>query len=426
MSHWITSFTLVEHGGMLLPFIVIVKSQIVVPARPRHSIAAMSLTIVNVRAGVLMITCAFAPVCLCRSVGGTMVDLLTQIETFLTEYRAVATVIGSPLVALLAGKLFLMLVAVFKLRRVHQIVSADDPALGDVEDIQRIRFPIEERDPEGLLSQKIAASEFNMLGKPHSNAAMIVLYYKVGGKILAYLTAEHFRSERIIFFWYIAKGAETPNAGSDERTERGPAESEVATDLVSKLIHICNGYGGWDHVIAEVDSRDPHEAVMRLRRFQQYAWHLRFSKFDHPLRWLLQRPPLRWIIPRKPPAPSVFKVDLPFKMPLHEAGFLFEAEKHETPAWLVVAPRENEKVETVGGRHVMPREKVVALLDALRRSYEDPDEPEYSAYIATFYDTIAETVPDPSRLICRGPELAVDRAAPRAAGNVVLGRPRPA
>lgn len=34
MSHWITSFTLVEHEGMLLPFIVIVKSQIVVPGTP--------------------------------------------------------------------------------------------------------------------------------------------------------------------------------------------------------------------------------------------------------------------------------------------------------------------------------------------------------------------------------------------------------
>ena len=34
MSHWITSFTLVEHERMLLPFIVIVKSQIVVPGTP--------------------------------------------------------------------------------------------------------------------------------------------------------------------------------------------------------------------------------------------------------------------------------------------------------------------------------------------------------------------------------------------------------
>lgn len=355
-----------------------------------------------------------------------MVDLLTQIEKFLTEYRTIVTVIGSPLVVLVAGKLFLVLMSVFKLRRVHQIISADDPALGDVEDIQRVRFPIEERDPEGLLSQKIAASKFNMLGKPRSNAAMIVLYYKVGGKILAYLTAEHFRSERIIFFWYIAKGEEAPNVRPGERAGREPAESEVATDLVSKLIRVCNGYGGWDHVIAEVDSRDPHEAVTRLRRFQQYAWHLRYSKFDHPLRWLLQRPPLRWLFPPKPPSPSVFKVDMPFKMPLHEAGFLFEAEKHETPAWLLVAPRENETVEKAGDRHVMPREQVVALIDVLRQSYHDPEEPEYSAYIAGFFGRAAQAVPDPSRLICRGSELDAGRPARRPARKAVLGRPRPA
>ena len=354
-----------------------------------------------------------------------MMSIVTQIETALSAYPALTAAIGSPLVLLLAGKLFLLLYSIFKLRRVHQITSADDPALGKVEDIQRARFPIEERDPEGLLAQKIAASDFDMMKAPGSDAAMIVLYYKVGQEIVAYLTAEHFRAARIIFFWYIAKRDEAPHAKASEAAQ-DPADSEMATHMVRKLLKVCRKNGGWDRVIAEVDSRDPREAVMRLRKFQQYAWQLRFSYFDHPVRWLLQRGPLRWLFAQKKVPPSVFKVDMPFKTPLHKAGFIFESERHETPAWLVVAPRDNEAVEEVGDRRFMPQEQVVALLDALRRSYEDPDEPEYSAYIAAFYDKIAKAVPDPSRLIFRLSELEARRPVLRSARTATLRRPGPA
>ena len=357
-----------------------------------------------------------------------MMGFIAQIEAVLSRYPGLVAAIGSPLVLLLAGKLFLLLYSLFKLRRVHQITSADDPALGKVEDIQRARFPIEERDPEGLLAQKIAASNFDMMKQPGSDAAMIVLYYKVGHEIVAYLTAEHFRAARVIFFWYIAKRDEAPNARASKSVQAGqePADSEMATHMVRKLLRVCQKNGGWDHVIAEVDSRDPHEAVMRLRKFQQYARQLRYSYFDHPVRWLVQRSPLRWLFKQGKVPPSVFKVDMPFKMPLHEAGFIFEAQRHETPAWLIVAPKKNEAVEEVGDQHFMPQEQVVALLDALRRSYEDPEEPEYSAYIAAFYDKIAKSVRDPSRLIFRLSEVEARRPALRSARSAALRRPDPA
>lgn len=322
---------------------------------------------------------------------------IAQIEAFLSTYPALVAAIGSPLVLLVLGKLFFLGLGVFTLRRVHQITSPDDPALSRVEDIQNDRFPVEERDPEGLLARKIAASNFDMRKRPGGDAATIVLYYKLGQDILAYLTAEYFVSTRTVFFWYIAKSDETPDG-----RRLGPGDAEMARRLVKALLRTCNRIAGpWRYVIAEVDARNVNDAIKRLGVFQSYAHALRYSNYDDPLRWLWQRLVRLFLRGRKAMPPSVFKVDIAFRMPLHEAGFLFEAEKHETPAWFVVAPRDNTALPQLNGEPVMLRDQVVGLLDTLRQSYIDPDEPAYSAYITRFFDSLAAAIPEHSRLIFR-------------------------
>lgn len=360
---------------------------------------------------------------------GDLMDFIKPIEQYLAEHPALIGAVSTPLAIWLGGKLLALVISLFNLRRVHQIVSADDPALDEVETIQRIKFPIEERDPEGLLARKIAASDFDPMKRPRGDEAMIVLYYKRGRNVIAYLTAEYFKETRTIFFWYIALRDEHKDGAAEEggsaAVPMDPGDVRAALKMVKKLLTICDRIGGtWEHVIAEVDSRDMIEAVFRLRRFQQYAWLLRYSNYDDPMRWPAQV--WRWLrggTGKQPP--SVFKVEIPFRMPLHEAGLTFEAEKHETPAWLVVAPRDNEAVRKLGPDRVMPRDEVVTLLHALRNSYSDPDEPQYNAYITGFYDKLVSTVPEQSRLISRLSSVEGVRVSPRGRRSV-LRPPRPA
>jgi hypothetical protein len=351
--------------------------------------------------------------------GEATMGLLGQIEAYLATHPQLIAAAGTPFVAWLAAKLLAGVLALFSLRRAHQITSPDDPALDAVEAIQRRRFPVEERDPEGVLTEKIAASGFRVFRKPRSSAVMIVLYYRRGKDITAYLTAEYFADLRTVFFWYIAMGDEDkPDGANSDASPGDPADAKAALRLVTKLLLICKRLGGWDNVIAEVDARDGREALKRLRRFQHYAWHLRHARFDNPLRPLLMVG--RWLgIGNATQRPSVFKRDVPFRMPLHEAGLVEEAQAHETPAWLVVAPRDNEALaKAPGGFPTLRRESVAVLLEALRRSYTDPEEPAFNSYIARFFETMAAQLPEESRLLSQRADIG-------SLGHVQPSRPPP-
>lgn len=339
-------------------------------------------------------------------------DILEQAWRLIVENAAlIVALLGSP-VLVAAGT---RIAAIFQLRRVHLVTRADDPVIDLIEQVQRLHFPEEELDSPGLLAERIAASKFDMFKKPRAESAVILIYYRRRGKIHGYLSAEYFKKTRTIFFWYLVN----VEISGKRRVERqGTADGEMeataiahdtkaAVKLIQKLSRVCNGINGsWRQIVAEVDATSAHKAIPRLKMFQRYAKSLaRQAGNRNPLRWLFGA--------KKPGAPQVFKVDVPFKMPLHEAGFLFEAEKHETPAWLVFAPQDPSQLQMQDGRCSLPRARVDEMLETLRLSYQNADDPEYNRYIDGFYARLSQGLPEQCPLISRGSEFGASQRAAR-------------
>jgi hypothetical protein len=280
--------------------------------------------------------------------------------------------------------------------RVVQIKRPGDPHIRIIEHIQSL-FPPDEQDPPGLLAKKIAETKFDLFGRPQADHWMICLYHKAGGRVRGYLSAQYFVESQTIFFWYLVHTREhsvhskpadfAPDAKAATEDETKELR-DVAVDLIQKLLLICSaGPRPWQHLLAEVDAAgsDLKSAKNKVRRFQQYA--------EEISKRLNLKTGTAWR--------RVFKVDIPFMMPLHDKDELDHAKQHESPGWLVYTPRDADRYKTADERYVMAGDEVKGLLHSLLvLGYRDDADPEYNDYIRRFHQEMCEGVSDRVELIC--------------------------
>jgi hypothetical protein len=279
--------------------------------------------------------------------------------------------------------------------RVVLIRSSRSRWVGWIEDVQEKIFPPDECDPRGVLGRRIDRSKFGLLGHPHSDDATVAIVYVKGRTPVAYLSAEYFRDVGIIFFWYIVSlrdGAAREDLADLhlDWDEIASVREPISPKLIAKLLDVCSGKHPWNSVVAEVDVASIQRARQKVMSFQRAARTMIARILDHPIR--------RWRLLRRrvdPQAPRVFKVDIDFMMPLHDADLLDEAHKHESPGWLLFAPREPDRYlrdgrYEIGGAEVGDR----LLATLLMRSYHDPDHPAYNVYIADFYAQLTRDLPE--------------------------------
>jgi hypothetical protein len=332
-----------------------------------------------------------------------IIELIWQI--FSDNRDLLITLVGSPVVVAIGARFY----SIFQLRRVYQIKSADDGAIAAIEQIQERIFPKEECDPPGFLSQKIEDSHFDILGRPRSNQVMICLYYRKGRRFHGYLSAEYFVDTKTIFFWYLVnlRRSDSPYSKEkmgEEAEDLGPDhyDTKVAVHLIKKLSRICNGIDGpWRQMIAEVDSSQVEEAVKRVSQFQRYSRTLRRSTWRGRL--------IRLFKPTASQRPQVFKADMDFKMPLHDPGLLYEASRHETAAWLVIAPQ--APMEHKDGGPELDKARIGEIFESLVGSYRDKHEPRFNEYISRFYADLLAKLPERVRLVSERTLLAARPAA---------------
>jgi hypothetical protein len=273
-------------------------------------------------------------------------------------------------------------------KKVWQIRSPRDPHISLIEKIQRETFPENELDPEGLLERRIAASRISRFGRARGDTVMIALYYKSKRRLRGYLSAEYFPGNNTIFFWYLVhvRRPDKETEPTEDDVEIAADERDVAVGLIREMFKICQRTGRpWHHLIAEIDVADANNARRKVRRFQMYGDKLRKAQGADGI--------------ERRPLPAVFKVDMPFRMPLHDADMLQEATTRESPGWLVYAPNDVASHRRADGHYAITRADVGLLLDTLARSYHDGDNPGYNTYVKAFFAGLAAPLPEELPLI---------------------------
>jgi len=278
--------------------------------------------------------------------------------------------------------------------RVIHIRSSHSPSVQWIEDIQERVFPPDECDPRGLLGSRIRQSRFDLFGHPHSNEAMIAIAYVKGRQPVAYLSAEYFADLGAVFFWYIVSledqtlRTQLVDLNVDWQ-QVASVKDGIPSRLIEKLLDVCSGGEGWKYVVAEVDVAEIPRARKKVGAFQRYAHEILVRVLRSPIKRLRLRG-------RKldPDAPRVFKVDMDFMMPLHDADQLHEAHQHESPGWLVFAPRIPERYRRNGRYEIASAEVKNELLNALLiRGYRSAENEDYNTYIRSFYEDMVRDLP---------------------------------
>jgi hypothetical protein len=291
--------------------------------------------------------------------------------------------------------------------RLVLIKRSDDPLVGWIEDVQQRIFPEDECDPPGVLGRRIDASNFGILGRVRemfggvrADTSMIALVYLKRRTPVAYLSAQYFPQQRTIFFWYIfsLRGKRMRKKLSDMAInweDVDAVKEKVSTRLLGKLLAVCDRGQDWRYLVAEVDDGNLGEARNKISAFQRLASEVAVAQ--------LKRHPVKRWFRRGVPADlneRVFKVDIPFKMPLHDPDLIERAREHEASGWLVFAPRSKAPFKT-GKGYAIEREIVRdQLLNALiMLGYRNSDNAEYNAYIDAFFRRMTANMPEKVALI---------------------------
>jgi len=283
--------------------------------------------------------------------------------------------------------------------RVKLLRNSRDPLVTWIEQVQERIFPPDECDPAGVLGRRIDRSRFDWLGRPQSDEVMIAIVYLKGRTPVAYLSAEYFRKTGGIFFWYIVSlhDEKYKDALSDLRmdwSDIASVKESISPKLIARLLKVCSGGRGWRYVIAEVDSKDANEARKKVGAFQRAA--------SDVIRQALRRLRARLTFGSGKPHPNdprVFKLEMPFAMPLHDADMLDEAEVHESPGWLVFAPRTPDRYKVAGGYEIAGDEVRSDLLRTLVLLGYRSGDSAFDAYLASFYERLSAKVPERVRMI---------------------------
>jgi hypothetical protein len=283
--------------------------------------------------------------------------------------------------------------------RLVLIKRSDDPLVGWIEDVQQRIFPEDECDPRGVLGRRIDESNFSMFGRARSDTSMIALVYLKRKTPVAYLSAQYFPQQRTIFFWYIfsLRGKRMRKKLSDMAInweDVDAVKEKVSTRLLGKLLAVCDRGTDWRYLVAEVDDENLGEARNKISAFQRLASDMIAEQSKHPLK--------RWFR-RGPPADlneRVFKVDIPFKMPLHDPDLIERAREHEASGWLVFAPRSKAPFKNGKGYAIESRIVRDELLNALiTLGYHNSENDEYNAYIDAFFQRLTADLPERIALI---------------------------
>lgn len=283
--------------------------------------------------------------------------------------------------------------------RLVLVKRSDDPLVGWIEDVQQRIFPEDECDPRGLLGRRIDESNFDMFGRAHSDTWMIALVYLKRRTPVAYLSAQYFQQQRTIFFWYIfsLRGKRMREKLADmpiDWDDVDAVKERVSTRLLNKLLAVCDRGRPWRYLVAEVDDENVGEARNKISAFQRLASEVIAEQSKRPL--------ARW---RRRGAPvdlneRVFKVDIPFKMPLHDPDLIEKAREHESSGWLVFAPRSKAPFKNGRGYAIESRIVRDELLNALiTLGYHHSENDEYNAYIEAFFRRMTANMPEKVALI---------------------------
>jgi hypothetical protein len=265
--------------------------------------------------------------------------------------------------------------------RIYAVTNPRDHRIKAVEALQNY-FPAPERDPPGLLAQRIRESRYGRFGGAKSDFPIVCLCYERRGKVLLFLTCQYHVRTGTIFFWYLlgCKAAERAQGLNEEDgVEFDRDDDECAIALIRQMLAICDRLGGrdsrWRRVIAELDTEHLQRARGKMRLFQHYARRLSDS-----------------------PEPRVFKAEAPFVMPVHDADMLDHRQEHETPGWFLFAPREPKDYLQRDGNYSMTRDEVATLYGVVEQSYALADDPAYNAYLSEFFQKLAREAPNVTRL----------------------------
>jgi hypothetical protein len=250
------------------------------------------------------------------------------------------------------------------LRRPRVIRNPDDPDVDRIEQLQLRRFGPDETDELGIVRRFLAQNLRTEASSNKPKSQFIAITLKERRQLKGYLTAEYFPKEHLIFFWYIVHATSAQ-------------DDDAAVEMLGKLFQECDRISPWEHLMAEVESGDREKALSKMRRFRYYATKL--AKTDEP---------------------RVFKINVDYRMPVHDAALLGEAEKHELPAWLVYAPKSANEITHDGSRRFMSGHVVRRLLVTLiLRGYRDETDEQYQAYLISKTRSEASKVPDPVELV---------------------------
>ena len=288
--------------------------------------------------------------------------------------------------------------------------------VGWIEQVQERVFPADECDPRGVLGKRIERSRFSLMGQPKSDEAVIAIVYLKGRTPVAYLSAEYFRKTGGIFFWYIVslRDRKYKDALADMSINWDQVESvrdNIGAELIEKLLRVCaRGREPWRYVVAEVDAGNADLARKKVGAFQRAGSeviHRWMDDWRSKLRATLGGPKL------DPNKPRVFKIDVPFAMPLHDVDLLDEAAVHESPGWLLFAPRSVKAYRTDDGYEISGEEVRAGVLETLRLGYSTGGEDEaFDAYISDFYAKLGAAVPERVQMIHNRAVMAKPVAEP--------------
>lgn len=265
--------------------------------------------------------------------------------------------------------------------RIYPVTNPRDHRIKAIEALQTY-FPEPERDPPGLLAQRIRESRYGRFGVAKSDFPVVCLCYERRGKVLLFLTCQYHVRTGTIFFWYLlgCKAVERAQGLIEEDgVEFDRDDDECAIALIRQMLAICDRLGGrdnpWRRIIAELDTEHLQRARGKMRLFQAYARRLSNS-----------------------PQPRVFKAEAPFVMPVHDADMLDHRQEHETPGWFLFAPREPQTYLQRDGNYAMSRDEVTTLYGVLEQSYAIDDDPAYNAYLSEFFQKLSGEAPAITRL----------------------------
>jgi hypothetical protein len=172
-------------------------------------------------------------------------------------------------------------------------------------------------------------------------------------------------------------------------------KEKVSTRLLGKLLAVCDRGADWRYLVAEVDDGNLGEARNKVSAFQRLASEVAVAQ--------LKRHPVKRWFRRGVPADlneRVFKVDIPFKMPLHDPDLIEKAHEHEASGWLVFAPRSKAPFKNGKGYAIESRIVRDELLNALiMLGYHNAENDEYNAYIDAFFRRMTANMPEKVALI---------------------------